>query len=68
MSQTQDFLQAPFTSRSINKKKYIKRSLTTIIQLNNMIGHLKKDHAMELGYQHKILNLALFKSVKSDKG
>ncbi|RNA02149.1 synaptotagmin-4 isoform X2 [Brachionus plicatilis] len=56
MSQTQDFLQAPFTSRSINKKQYIKRSLTTIIQLNNMLGHLKKAHAMELGYQHKILS------------
>ncbi|RNA40791.1 hypothetical protein BpHYR1_001719 [Brachionus plicatilis] len=55
MSQTQDFLQAPFTSRSINKKQYIKRSLTTVIQLNNMLGHLKKEHAMELGYQHKIL-------------
>ncbi|RMZ99963.1 hypothetical protein BpHYR1_002410 [Brachionus plicatilis] len=55
MSQTQDFLQAPFTSRSINKKQYIKRSLTTIIQLNNILGHLKKEHAMELGYQHKIL-------------
>ncbi|RMZ99947.1 hypothetical protein BpHYR1_015958 [Brachionus plicatilis] len=28
------YLQAPFTSRSINKKQFIKRSLTTIIQLN----------------------------------
>ncbi|RMZ95214.1 hypothetical protein BpHYR1_020442 [Brachionus plicatilis] len=25
-----------------------------------MLGHLKKEHAMELGYQHKILNLELF--------
>ncbi|RNA31414.1 hypothetical protein BpHYR1_021565 [Brachionus plicatilis] len=33
MSQTQDFLQAPFTSGSIDKKQYIKKSLTTIIQL-----------------------------------
>ncbi|RNA06078.1 hypothetical protein BpHYR1_047823 [Brachionus plicatilis] len=64
MSQTQDFLQASFTSRSINKMQYIKRSLTTVIQLNveysntnyssNMLGHLKKEHAMELGYHHKI--------------
>ncbi|RNA25433.1 hypothetical protein BpHYR1_052108 [Brachionus plicatilis] len=61
MSQTQDFLQAPFTFRSINKKLYIKRSLTTIIQLNNMLGHLKKEHAMELGYQNKILEVKLFK-------
>ncbi|RMZ99946.1 hypothetical protein BpHYR1_015957 [Brachionus plicatilis] len=25
-----------------------------------MLGHLKKEHAMELGYQHKILNSELF--------
>ncbi|RNA16719.1 hypothetical protein BpHYR1_054499 [Brachionus plicatilis] len=36
MSQTQDFLQAPFTSRSIKKKQYIKRSLSTIVQLNDL--------------------------------
>ncbi|RNA10182.1 hypothetical protein BpHYR1_030509 [Brachionus plicatilis] len=44
-----------YTTRLINKKQYIKISLSTIIQLNNMLGHLKKEHAMELGYQHKIL-------------
>ncbi|RNA03029.1 hypothetical protein BpHYR1_006194 [Brachionus plicatilis] len=61
MSQTQDFLQAPFTSRSINKKQYIKRSLSTIIQLKKMLGHLKNEHTMELGFQHNILVVKLFK-------
>ncbi|RNA24936.1 hypothetical protein BpHYR1_024675 [Brachionus plicatilis] len=49
----------PFTTRSINKKQYIKRSLSTIIQLNSMLGHLKKEHAMKLGYQHKILGVVV---------
>ncbi|RNA26966.1 hypothetical protein BpHYR1_036484, partial [Brachionus plicatilis] len=50
-----------YKTRSINKNQYIRRSLSTIIQLNhtnyssNMPGLLKKEHVMELRYQHKIL-------------
>ncbi|RNA04813.1 hypothetical protein BpHYR1_043134 [Brachionus plicatilis] len=53
-----------YSTRSINKNQFIKRSLSTIIQLNNMLGYLKKEHVMELGYQHKILNLELFNRKK----
>ncbi|RNA32257.1 hypothetical protein BpHYR1_036945 [Brachionus plicatilis] len=35
--------------------------LKCINSKTNMLGHLKKEHAMELGYQHKILLIMEFK-------
>ncbi|RNA22223.1 hypothetical protein BpHYR1_006291 [Brachionus plicatilis] len=67
-TQTQDFLQALFTTRSINKKQYIKRYFVHnhSNSSSNMLGHWKKEHALELEYQHNILvgfKLELFNEI-----